>query len=207
MLTVNERIGKGKEYNHKLKAKKLIPGVVYGVGMEKPLMVEFSPNDFGKAIRTPKKYNTIIDLDIVLADGKKETKKVFLKEWQKHPVRDEFHHIDFYVYDSKVPHIFKVPFETTGKSAGVVAGGKLKIAMKRVKVLALPEAVPVKLVYDITDLKRGEVARVNDITYPEGVKPMYKPSQAFVSVTAIKLGPNGKALEETTEEDAVEAAE
>jgi len=199
MLTVNEKVGKGKEYNHKLKAKNLIPGVVYGVGMESPLMIEFSPNDFVKAIRTPKKYNTIIDLDINLADGKKETKKVILKEWQKHPFKDEYHHIDFYVYDNNKPEIFRVPFEVEGKSVGVVAGGKLKIAMKRVKILANPEVVPVKLVCDITNLDRGEVVRVNDIEYPEGVKPLYDARQALVSVTAIKLGPNG--LERTDDDE------
>jgi len=204
MLAVNERIGKGKEYNHKLKAKKLIPGVVYGVGMESPLMVEFSPNDFEKAIRTPKKYNSIIDLEVTLADGKKENKKVFLKEWQKHPVREEFHHIDFYVYDNNTPQIFRVPFEVVGKCAGVVAGGKLKIAMKRVKVLASPESVPVKLVHDVTTLQRGQVVRVNDVAYPEGVKPLYDARQALVSVTAIKLGPNGKALENTGSEELAE---
>ena len=83
MLTVYERIGKGKEYNHKSKAKKLIPGVVYGTGLKSTLMVEFSPNEFLKAIKTPKKYNTIIELDINFANGKKETKKVFFKRITK----------------------------------------------------------------------------------------------------------------------------
>ena len=198
MLTVYERIGKGKEYNHKLKAKKLIPGVVYGTGLESPLMVEFSPNEFLKAIKTPKKYNTIIELDINFSDGKKETKKVFLKELQKHPFKEEYRHADFFVYDNNVPQVFKVPFRTEGRSVGVIAGGKLRIAMKKIKILANPEQVPVELVHDITDLERGGVVRIEDLTYPEGVKPLYDARQALVSVTALKLGPGGK---EQTEDD------
>jgi len=196
MLTVYERIGKGKEYNHKLKAKKLIPGVVYGSGMDAPLMVEFSPNEFLKAIKTPKKYNTIIELDVNFADGKKETKKVFLKELQKHPFREEYRHADFFVYNNDEPQVFRVPFRTEGRAIGVIAGGKLRIAMKKIKILANPEQVPVELVHDITDLERGGVVRIEDLTYPEGVKPLYDARQALVSVTALKLGPNGKEIKE-----------
>jgi len=194
MLTVHERIGKGKEYNHKLKAKKLIPGVVYGTGMESPLMVEFSPNDFVKAIKTPKKYNTIIELDVNFANGKKETKKVFLKEWQKHPFKEEFRHADFFVYNNEEPQVFKVPFKTEGRAVGVIAGGKLRIAMKKIKILANPEQVPVELIHDITDMERGDVVRISDLKYPEGVKPLYNERQALVSVTSLKLGPNGKEI-------------
>ena len=204
MLTVYERIGKGKEYNHKLKAKKLIPGVVYGSGMDAPLMVEFSPNEFLKAIKTPKKYNTIIELDVNFADGKKETKKVFLKELQKHPFREEYRHADFFVYNNDEPQVFRVPFRTEGRAIGVIAGGKLRIAMKKIKILANPEQVPVELVHDITDLERGGVVRIEDLTYPEGVKPLYDARQALVSVTALKLGPNGKEIKEGDDLDALE---
>ena len=196
MLAVYERLGKGKEYNHKLKAKKRIPGVVYGEGLDKPLMVEFSPNEFMKAIKTPKKYNSIIELEINFADGKKEVKKVFLKEVQKHPFREEFHHADFFVYDNSKPQVFRVPFRTEGRAAGVIAGGKLKIAMKKIKVLANPEQVPVEIVHDITNLERGGVVRIEDIKYPEGVKPLYDGRQALVSITALKLGPGGKKTQE-----------
>ncbi len=199
MLTVYERIGKGKEYNHKLKAKKLIPGVVYGTGLKSPLMVEFSPNEFLKAIKTPKKFNTIIELDINFTDGKKETKKVFLKELQKHPFKEEYRHADFFAYDNDVPQVFKVPFKTEGRAVGVIAGGKLKIAMKKIKILANPEQVPVELVHDITNLERGGVVRISDLAYPEGVKPLYSPRQALVSITSLKLGPNGQEIVEGDE--------
>jgi len=192
MLTVYERIGKGKEYNHKLKAKKRIPGVVYGEGMDSTLLVEFSPSDFMKAIRTPKKYNSIIDLEINYNDGKKETKKVIIKDYQRHPFKEEYRHADFFVYDNNKPQVFRVPFRTEGRAAGVIAGGKLRIAMKKIKVLANPEQVPVELVHDITELGRGEVVRIEDIKYPEGVKPLYDGRQALVVITALKLGPGGK---------------
>jgi hypothetical protein len=64
--------------------------------------------------------------------------------------------------------------------------------MKKIKVLANPEQVPVELTHNITKLERGGVVRISDLVYPEGVKPLYDARQALVSVTAIKLGPNGK---------------
>lgn len=191
MLKVYEKKGLKKGYNHKLKEQGLIPAVVYGVGMDKSVSVELDPSDFIKTINNPKRYNSTFDVEINKLDGTTETKRVFLKHVQKHPFKDEYVHLDFYSYNPEEKHIFQVPFKTVGRAEGVIAGGKLKVALKKIKISSSPDLIPEEFVCDITSLQRGEVIRINDIVYPEGVTPMYPASQALVSITALKLGPGG----------------
>ncbi len=192
MLNLVERPKTGKGYNRKIKVKGLIPGVVYGKGIKHPIAVEFSSGELVKALKTPKKYNTIIDVALKTVSGKTQKSRVILKELQKHPFREELRHADFYVFNEDKEEVFRVPFRITGRAAGVVAGGKVKIAMKRLKITAKPQDVPAEIVYDVTKMERGDVVRVGDITYPEGVKPLYDSRQALVSITALKLGPGGR---------------
>jgi large subunit ribosomal protein L25 len=198
MLKVYEKKGLKKGYNRKLKEENLIPAVVYGVGIDKTIAVELNPSDFVKTINNPKRYNSTFDVEITRLDGKIEIKRVFLKSVQKHPFKDEYVHLDFYVYNPTEKHVFQVPFKTIGRAEGVIAGGKLKVALKKIKISAVPDMIPEEFICDITSLQRGGVIRISDLQYPEGVIPMYSASQALVSVSSLKLGPNG--VENKTEE-------
>lgn len=192
MLNLVERLGTRKGYNRKLKAKGLMPAVVYGKGVDTPIAVELSAGDLYKALKTPKKYNGIIDVALKMAAGETKNYKVILKELQKHPFKEELRHADLFIFDENKEETFRVPFRVTGRAAGVVAGGKVKIAIKRIKIAAKPQDVPSEIVYDITAMERGDVVRAGGIAYPEGVRPLYSERQALVSITALKIGPGGQ---------------
>ncbi len=199
MLSVYEKLGTGKGYNRKLRATGKISGIIYGSNM-KPMMLEFNPSEFLKVLKSsPKKYNSIIELELNTKDGKKTKEMVILKDWQRHPVTEEYLHVDFYKFNPEEKQVFKVPFAVKGRAKGVVAGGKLSISLKKIKIQARPSDVPVEIVHDITNLGRGEVVRIKDINYPEGVSPLYEARQALVSVSALKLGPGGSAAGEEEE--------
>ena len=55
-----EKAGKGSA--RQLRAKGLIPAVVYGPHLEKPVNVAVDPKALKKAIATPHKFNTLITL-------------------------------------------------------------------------------------------------------------------------------------------------
>lgn len=191
MLVVYEKPGKGKEYNNKLRVKGRIPAVVYGKGLNETIPVELDPKDFIKEITNPKKYNSTFDVEVNRLDGTKVTKRVLIKHVQKHPFKTEYVHLDLYSYDPEEKQTFKINFSVTGKCEGVVAGGRLKVALRKLKIMAKPDSVPVEVIVDITTLQRGQVIRVKDLKLPEGVKAMYIDNQALVSVSALKLGPGG----------------
>ena len=83
--------------------------------------------DVRKLIYTPEVF--VIDLTY---DG--ITKKAVLKDIQFHPVTDAILHIDLMEVNDKKPVVVEVPVHVEGHAAGVKAGGKLYLSMKKVKV-------------------------------------------------------------------------
>ena len=88
-----------------------------------------------------------------------------LKDVQFHPVSDKILHADFIeVFDDK-PVIINIPIKVSGDSAGVIAGGKLIIKKRNLKVKGLPNDLPEYLNIDITNLKIHESVKVGDMSY------------------------------------------
>ena len=74
-------------------------------------------------------------------------------------------HADFIeVFDDK-PVVINIPVKVSGDSAGVIAGGKLNIKKRNLKVKGLPNDLPEYLIIDITDLKIHESVKVGDLSY------------------------------------------
>src|SRR5581483_2640564 len=88
-LSAQKRDQSGKGPARRLRAKGLIPAVCYGP-YDKPLHVAVDPLAIQKAIATPLKFNTVIELQI---DGEKRT--VLFKDYEKDPVEGTMLHADF----------------------------------------------------------------------------------------------------------------
>lgn len=120
--------------------------------------------DVRKLIYTPEIF--VIDLNV---NGK--AKKAVLKDIQFHPVTDEVLHIDLLeVYDNK-PVVMEVPVKIEGHAAGVKAGGKLTLSMKKLKVKALYTQMPEKVVINVDNLELGKTMKIGDLHY-EGLELM-----------------------------------
>lgn len=88
-----------------------------------------------------------------------------MKDIQFHPVSDKILHIDFIqVYEDK-PVTISIPVKIIGTSAGVLAGGKLVIKKRNLKVKGLPKDLPEELPVDITNLKIHETVKIGDLAY------------------------------------------
>ncbi len=58
---------------------------------------------------------------------------------QFHPVKDNILHADFIeIFDNK-PVVINIPIKVSGDSVGVIAGGKLSIKRRTLKVKGLAE--------------------------------------------------------------------
>ena len=91
--------------------------------------------------------------------------KAVLKDVQFHPVTDRILHVDFIeVFDDK-PVVINVPIQVTGDSVGVIAGGKLSIKKRNLKVKGLPKDLPEFLHIDITNLQIHDSVKVGDLAY------------------------------------------
>ncbi|WP_342375033.1 50S ribosomal protein L25/general stress protein Ctc [Myxococcus stipitatus] len=163
-LEAKSREGSGKGFARRLRAQGLVPAVVYGKHVEKPVHIAVDPKAVRTAINTPHKFNTLIQLK--LASG---SHQVLLKDYQMDPVTREILHVDFIGVRENEAVKVNVPLVLTGKAQGVADGGLLTQARRELEVWALPAAIPERIEADVTALKIAEAMHVNDIKLPAGV--------------------------------------
>ena len=146
----------GKKSSKLLRREENVPCVIYG----KDGNVHFyaHENSFKSLIYTHKAHLVQIDLD-----GK--AYKAVLKDIQFHPVSDKILHIDFIqIFDDK-PVVINIPITVQGDSVGVIAGGKLSIKKRNIKVKGFAEDLPEFLPIDITDLKIHQSVKIGDLSF------------------------------------------
>ena len=147
--------------------------------------------DVRKLIYTPEVY--VIELTY---DG--QTKKAVLKDIQFHAVSDAIMHIDLLeVYEDK-PVTMEVPVHVEGHAAGVKAGGKLYLSMKKVKVRGLYSKMPETIMVNVSDLQIGHAIKVRDLQFDDYELVSAK-DLVICGVKATRASANAAATEEGEE--------
>jgi len=144
----------GKKNSKQLRKADEVPCVVYGKGEN---IHFFTPQlAFKNLVYTHEVL--LVDLNI---DGK--IYKTILQDIQYHPVSDKIIHADFIkIFDDK-PVIISVPISVHGDSVGVMAGGKLAVKRRTLKIKGLPKNLPESITVDISNLKINDSIRVGDM--------------------------------------------
>jgi large subunit ribosomal protein L25 len=140
-----------------LKAGEKIVEIGNGKGLITTDLV-VSQESVRKLVYTPDIF--AIELDI---NGSK--RMAVLKDIQFHPVKDTILHIDLLEVNDKKPVVIEVPVKLEGHAEGVKAGGKLTLAMKKLRVKALYTAIPERLVINVDTLGLGKTLQVGDIHF------------------------------------------
>ena len=78
----------------------------------------------------------------------------------------------------------EVPLEFTGKPAGAINGGQLRIVLRKLEVRAKPSDIPVKLTVDVSPLDIGDVIHVSTVSLPNGVTVVTGRDLAVVTCAA-----------------------
>ena len=133
-----------------------VPCVLYG-GSEN-IHFTVSADGLRNLVYTPHIY--VVDLVI---DGKKIN--AIMKDIQFHPVKDTILHVDFYQIDESKPIVMEVPVQMEGLAEGVKAGGKLALQIRKLKVKALYNLIPERLVVNVTNLGLGKTIKVGELNY------------------------------------------
>ncbi len=146
----------GKKSSKKVRKEGHVPCVIYG--KEKNIHFHTHEINFKNLVFTPEAHLVKLVID------DKEYKAV-LKDMQFHPVSDRIIHADFIeVFDNK--HVtISIPIKVSGDSVGVIAGGKLSIKKRNLKVKGLPGDLPEFLPIDITNLKIHDGVKVGDLSF------------------------------------------
>lgn len=178
-IDATARSGSGKGASRRDRAAGGVPAIVYGPG-QSSLAVVVSPKELTKALTGPLKRNQLLTLNVKDGD-KKGARTVMVKEIQNHPVKRVPTHVDFLEVkpDQAVP--VKVPLEAVGKSKAIVQGAKLTLLSRTVTLEAPANAVPEKVVFDVTNEGFG-VIRAKALKVPEGTKLLDGPETPLVSL-------------------------
>ena len=82
---------------------------------------------------------------------------------------DAILHVDFLQINEENPIVMEVPVQLEGLAEGVRAGGKLALQLRKLKVKALYNVIPERLVVDVTSLGLGKTVKVGELSY-EGLE-------------------------------------
>src|SRR5262249_40815234 len=147
-----------------------IPAIAYGKELA-ALSLSVRPDQLKSVLSSEHGRNTVVELDV--EGGNKIT--AMLVDYQYHPVTREFLHADFrQIHLDKTVDV-EITLEVTGKAAGVVLGGTLRQVFRKLPIRCVPEKIPVKVTYDVTELGLDGHVAARDIKLPEGVEVRLPP--------------------------------
>lgn len=183
MISAHSRTAKTKGHARRLRAAGQVPAVVYGPGAASQHLA-LDPKTF---VLQRQRYGLSHIYDVRTADDKGF--KCVIKEIQVDPMTRKLLHVDLYAVDMTRPIRVVVPIEMAGKPKGLIDGGLLSQILRSAEVLCLPDAVPAKLVADVSDLGIGDSLHLTDIVLPEGCKLTAQNNEAVALVVEPEEAP------------------
>ena len=188
----------GTKYAKQLRDQGHVPCVIYGG--DAPIHFYAPMLAFRGLVYTAEARMASIELD-----GK--TYNAVIQDMQFHVLNDSLTHVDFIeVLDGK-PVTIVVPIVLTGNSRGVRSGGRLKSALRNLKVKGLIDALPSAIEHDITELRIGQSIRVSDIKVGKLYEILNSDNAVVVSIatsrtSVAETGDDETAVEEAPAEEA-----
>jgi large subunit ribosomal protein L25 len=158
-LAASPREKTGKGAARQARFAKQVPAVIYGHGRPaQSLMVDALLLE--QALSGVEPESTLIELTV---DGKKT--RTLIREIQRHPIRPDIIHVDFYEIHSGEKVTLKVPVHLVGTADGVRnGGGVLDQVTREVEIEVLPEHIPDRVELEVTALKIGDSLHVRDLS-------------------------------------------
>lgn len=163
VIKAQTREGRGKGDARKLRAKGMVPGVLYGHGVE-PVAISLASQDLLHFFRATHGAATVVDLEV---DGTKHM--AIPREIQRDHLHGRYVHIDFLAVrrDEKVK--MSVDIHEVGEAPGVKTGGVIEHHLREVEIECLPGDVPEQITADVSSLELGDMLHLADIPPPSGV--------------------------------------
>jgi large subunit ribosomal protein L25 len=194
-LKAEPRPALGRSAVRKLRARGLIPAVIYG-GADKPQPLQLSARDINSMMSQASGENVLVELEIG-SDGKSRT--ALVQEIQHSPVGGEIRHVDFHAISMDQMIQAEVPLEPVGTAVGVKTfGGLLEQSLRALTIECLPGDLPDRIAVDVSQLNIGDSIHVREIQLPSGVTPKVQLDLTAFSVLAPVVEEEPAAAEAAT---------
>ncbi len=195
--TIRKTVGNGPA--RELRRQGMIPAVLYGPKSE-PIMLSVVIRELEHILKSGNIGQMLLNL--VIQNGKKQSKTAMIKELQTQPVSGALLHIDFYevAMDQKIR--VSIPVVTTGEAVGVDLGGVQQMVRHEVDVFCYPNNIPESIEVDITNMEIGDSLHIGDISLDEAIELADETNFTVVTVLTPKV-----EEEEVEEEEELEEGE
>jgi large subunit ribosomal protein L25 len=169
-LKIETRDGTGKGPAYQARQKGLIPGVIYG-GTSNPENINVDGRTLERHVEAGHFLTTLFLLDIA---GKKT--RAIPRAVQLDPVTDRPVHVDFMRLAEGATVRLNIPVHFHGQDAspGLKKGGVLNIVRHQLSLICPADSIPNTIEVDVSKLDIMDTVHINDLTLPEGVKPVIR---------------------------------
>ena len=180
-LNAQPRTDVGRSAARKLRARGLIPAIIYGAN-NKPQPLQVAAREINAMMSHASGENVLVELEIA---GQDSSRTALVQEVQHSPVGGEIRHVDFHAISMDQKIQAEVPLEPTGTAVGVKTfGGLLEQSLRALAIECLPGDLPDRITVDVSQLNIGDSIHVRDIQLPPGVTPKVQPDLTAFSVVA-----------------------
>ena len=164
-LSIAKRELHGKKLKQ-LRKQGLVPGVVYGAGME-PASVQAEAGELLRVVNAAGKHSPVM-----LSGAKKRI--AMIKDVEFDPTKHGVvRHVSFHAVKADEPVEAEVPIRLAGEGESIAERAGLIVlqSLDKIEIKALPMDLPSQLDADITQLaEAGDRVTVKDIVLPQGVE-------------------------------------
>lgn len=162
-MNIQSRSDVGSNYANKLRQQDLIPGIIYSRG-EETRHVQVDSAEFLRVYRVAG-TTSIIDLEL---EGK--TYPVIIKELQKHPVKNQYLHIDFQELSADETIKMYIPINLINRDEIRLQPSVLTQLIDEVEIECLPADIPTVAEVDVVDIDFTTPVLVKDLDIAKNEK-------------------------------------
>ena len=169
-LHAEVRAGTGKGAARTARRNGMVPGVVYGGGVD-PVALQLDFNKLLTRLRKGRFMSTLFNLKV---EGHDDV-RVICRGVQRHVVKDLPTHIDFMRLKrtSRVTIFLPVEFINEEECKALKSGGgTLTVVRNEVEMNVLAGEIPDHLTIDLAGRAMGDTIHFSDVQLPEGAKPV-----------------------------------
>ena len=177
-LNVELRSKTGKGISRQLRMADMVPGVVYGKGMD-PIAVSIKHRELRAATAGEGGQNNLITL---VGGGSLDQSMAIIVDLQRDALKGTYKHVDLHRVNMTEKLRVTVPVVLKGDSIGVKEGGLLDLGHHELHVECLPGNIPDHIEIDISELRIAQSLHVGELVLPEGVKVLDNPKTPVVSI-------------------------
>ena len=203
-LVASARSGTGKGAARQARRDNMVPGVVYGGGVD-PLPIEVPFNELLKRLKAGRFLSTLFNLQV---EGQEDV-RVICRDVQRDVVKDLPIHFDLMRLrrTSKINLFIPVEFINEDAAPGIKRGGMLTVVRPEVELVVTAGDIPEKITVDLSGLQIGDTVTISSVDLPAGTKPTIDRDFVIANIAA----PSGLSASDDEEggeaEGEAEAAE